>query len=136
MAAPYSSWDGNAAPSVRVFTGGTDTVRSNWLGLALLRGDSREGGHQLVNILAAAVRAVNFSFVDVGEVVVLGEFLVTVLAVEGVLRHGDSPANIIAPIVGEGWEFAVGLEIAWQSGTPSDDAAGLLTNLDAGPFCR
>jgi hypothetical protein len=89
-----------------------------------------------VDILAAAVRALDLSFVDVSDVMVLGEFLVAVLAVEGVLRHGDSPANMIALIVGEGWEFAVGLEIAWQSGTPSDDAAGLLTHLDAGPFCR
>jgi hypothetical protein len=62
-----------------------------------------------VNILAAAVRTVNFSFVDVSEVMVLGEFLVAVLAVEGVLRHGDSPGNMIALIVGEGWEFAVQL---------------------------
>ena len=72
----------------------------NWMGLALLRGDSRKGGDQLVNILAAAVRALDLSFVDVSEVMVLGEFLVAVLAVEGVLRHGgDSPANMIALIV-------------------------------------
>jgi hypothetical protein len=69
-----------------------------------------------VDILAAAVRAFDFSFVDVSDMVMLGEFLVTVLAMEGVLRHGDSPGNMIALMVLESCGFergAPGLLAEW-----------------------
>jgi hypothetical protein len=38
--------------------------------------------------LTAAVRANNLGLLDVGEMVLLGEFLVTILAVIDILRHG------------------------------------------------
>jgi hypothetical protein len=56
-----------------------------------------------VNILAAALRALDLGFLNIGDVVLLGEFLVAVRAMKSVLRHGASPSHIIAPIVVEGW---------------------------------
>jgi hypothetical protein len=58
-----------------------------------------------MHVLTAAIGALDLGFVDVGDVVLLGEFLVAVFAMIGVLRHGVSPGNIIAPIFEEGCEF-------------------------------
>ena len=52
-----------------------------------------------MHVLPSAVGALDFRFVDVGDVVLLSEFFVAVFAMKGVLRHVSSPeANIIAPI--------------------------------------
>jgi hypothetical protein len=67
------------------------------VGLALLCGYCGESGHQLVYALAAANWTLDFGFLDVGDVEVLGEFLVAVLAVVEVLRHNATPAMMIAP---------------------------------------
>jgi hypothetical protein len=104
MAAPYSFWARYAGTVGKVSR------------LGLLRRDRREGRNQLVDILAAAVRALDFSFVDVSDMVMLGEFLVTVLAMKRVLRHGDSPVNMIALMVFESCGFergAPGLLAEW-----------------------
>jgi len=55
---------------------------------ALLRGDGREGRNQLVDALASAMRTNHFRLFDVGDVVLLGEFLIAVFAMKNVLRHG------------------------------------------------
>jgi hypothetical protein len=68
-----------------------------FVGLALLCGYRGESCHQLVHALAAAVRTLDFSFLDVGDEEALGEFLVAVLAVIEVLRHDATPCHIIAP---------------------------------------
>jgi hypothetical protein len=75
-----------------------------------------------VDIRATAMRALDLSFIDVGDVVVLGEFLVAVLTMKDVLRHGVSPANMIAPIVVDGCEFGRCGGDSWQTGKGSDDA--------------
>lgn len=49
-----------------------------------------------MHAFAAAVRAYDFGLFDIGDVVLLGELLVAVFAVVDVLRHGATPANIIA----------------------------------------
>jgi len=48
-------------------------------------------------MFATAMRAGDFGFLDIGDVVLLGEFLVAIFAVISILRHDHSPANIIAP---------------------------------------
>jgi len=67
------------------------------VGLALLCCYCGKSGHQLVYALTAAVRTLDFGFLDVGDVEALGEFLVAVLAVVEVLRHNATPAMMIAP---------------------------------------
>ncbi len=47
--------------------------------------------------LAPAMWADHFGFFYVGDVVLLGEFLIAIFAMKNVLRHGHAPANIIAP---------------------------------------
>ena len=44
-----------------------------------------------MNIFAAAARALDLGFLDVGDVVLLGELFVAVGTMKGVVRHGDSP---------------------------------------------
>lgn len=44
-----------------------------------------------MDILAAAVRALDFGLLEVGNVVALGEFLIAVGAVKRVLGHSGSP---------------------------------------------
>jgi hypothetical protein len=66
---------------------------------ALLRCDGGEGCDELVHALASTVRTGDFGFLDVGDVVLLSEFLVAVLAVIKVLGHSSTPANMIAPFV-------------------------------------
>ena len=44
-----------------------------------------------MDVFAAAARALDLGFLDVGDVVLLGEFLVAICAMEGVMRHGVSP---------------------------------------------
>lgn len=58
---------------------------------AFLRGYGGEGRDELMNVLPAAVWALDFGLVDLGYVMVLGEFPVAVFAMVGVLRHGVSP---------------------------------------------
>lgn len=54
---------------------------------ALFRSYGREGRDELMDVGAAAVGALDLGFIDVRDVVVLGEFLVAVCAMKGVLRH-------------------------------------------------
>ena len=54
---------------------------------ALLRGDGRESGNELVHAFAPAMRARCFGLFYVGDVMLLREFLVAVLAMIKVLRH-------------------------------------------------
>jgi hypothetical protein len=54
--------------------------------LALLRGDGRESGNELVHAFAPAMRARCFGLFYVGDVMLLREFLVAVLAMIKVLR--------------------------------------------------
>jgi hypothetical protein len=44
-----------------------------------------------MNIAAAATGALDLRFLDVGNVVLLGEFLVAVFTMKSVLGHGESP---------------------------------------------
>ena len=44
-----------------------------------------------MDIAAAAAGILDFRFLDVGDVMLLGEFLVAVFTMKGVLRHGGSP---------------------------------------------
>jgi len=58
-------------------------------GSALLGGDGREGRDELMDVVAAAMGALDLGLLDVRDVVLLGEFPVTVCAMKGVLRHGS-----------------------------------------------
>jgi len=50
-----------------------------------------------MRLFAAAVRAFHTGLFNVRHVESLGKFLVAVLTMENVLRHGISPGLIIAP---------------------------------------
>jgi hypothetical protein len=67
-------------------------------GSALLGGYGRERRDELVDVLAAAIWALDLCFVDVRDVMLLAKFLVAVCTMESVLRHKVRlRANIIAP---------------------------------------
>jgi hypothetical protein len=61
-----------------------------------------------MHVLAAAVRAADIGLLHLRYVVLLRKFLVAICAMESVLRHAISPANIIPPIFLEGCEFGQG----------------------------
>jgi hypothetical protein len=63
--------------------------------LALFGSDGGKGCYQLVNPLAATAWARHLSFLHVGDMKMLGELLLAVVADKNVFRHGNSPANII-----------------------------------------
>jgi hypothetical protein len=65
--------------------------RENEPCLTLFRGYGGEGRNQLVDVLAVALRAPDLCLLDVGGVVLLGEFLVAVRTVKDVLRHRQTP---------------------------------------------
>jgi hypothetical protein len=50
-----------------------------------------------VHALASAMWTNYFRLFDVGDVVLLGEFLLAIFAMKNVLRHVSTPANMIAP---------------------------------------
>jgi hypothetical protein len=54
---------------------------------ALFRSHGREGRDELMHVVAAAMGTLNPGFVYIRDVVLLGEFFVTVSAMKGVLRH-------------------------------------------------
>ena len=62
-----------------------------WLGF--LRGHGRERRYELSHPLAAAVRTTHVALVAIGDMQVLGEFLIAILTMKDVLRHGDAPGR-------------------------------------------
>lgn len=73
---------------------------------AFLSGYGGEGRYELSNPLAAAMRTNHVAPVTVGDVKLLREFLVAILAVKYVLRHGilrgDSSADGRAAATADG----------------------------------
>ena len=63
----------------------TPQARGPLAALTLLRGDGRKRCNQLVYPFAAAVRTTYLGLLNVGGMILLGEFLVAILAVKNVL---------------------------------------------------